>query len=115
MTNNYSFIYDFVISGENFSEIKLMEQHQVLCRNGCGFYSNQGKDGLCSVCYKEMIKKKQQPPVNMPASLTPTSTASKPATSSHQASGSVETATPTVVLPKTQPVKVGRFLRYGFQ
>ena len=48
-----------------------MEQHPVLCRNGCGFYSNNGTDGLCSVCYKDVIKKKQQPPTNMPASLAP--------------------------------------------
>lgn len=43
----------------------------VQCRNGCGFYSNAGTDGLCSVCYKDCIKKKQQPPTNMPASLAP--------------------------------------------
>jgi len=48
-----------------------MEQHPVQCRNGCGFYSNAGTDGLCSVCYKDMIKKRQQPPTNMPASLAP--------------------------------------------
>jgi len=48
-----------------------MEQHPVLCRNGCGFYSNNGTDGLCSVCFKDVIKKKQQPPTNMPASLAP--------------------------------------------
>ncbi len=48
-----------------------MEQHPVQCRNGCGFYSNAGTEGLCSVCYKDMIKKRQQPPTNMPASIAP--------------------------------------------
>ena len=41
-------------------------------RNGCGFYSNAGNEGLCSVCYKDLVKKKQAPPTNMPASLAPT-------------------------------------------
>ena len=34
----------------------------VQCRNGCGFYAGSGTEGLCSVCYKDAIKKKQQPP-----------------------------------------------------
>jgi len=49
-----------------------MEQQTVQCRNGCGFYGNAGTEGYCSVCYKEAIKKKQQPPTGMPASLAPT-------------------------------------------
>jgi len=91
-----------------------MEQHPVLCRNGCGFYSNNGTDGLCSVCYKDVIKKKQQPPTNMPASLAPTpgamaslsideditSTSTSPAKTSN-----VDTALPTVILPSSQTDK----------
>jgi len=42
-----------------------------LCKNGCGFYANSGNEGLCSVCYKEFVKKKQAPPTNMPASFSP--------------------------------------------
>ena len=71
-----------------------MEQHPVQCRNGCGFYSNAGTDGLCSVCYKDMIKKRQQPPTNMPASLAPSPGAmaqSPSSSSSSAAAASVET------------------------
>ena len=41
-----------------------------LCKNGCGFYANSGNEGLCSVCYKDFVKKKQAPPTNMPASFS---------------------------------------------
>jgi len=95
-------------------ESNQMEQHPVLCRNGCGFYSNNGTDGLCSVCYKDIIKKKQQPPTNMPASLAPTpgamaslsideSSSSNP--SPQKTSVSVDTALPTVILPSSQTDK----------
>uniref|UniRef100_A0A182VWY4 AN1-type domain-containing protein n=1 Tax=Anopheles minimus TaxID=112268 RepID=A0A182VWY4_9DIPT len=37
---------------------------QPMCRSGCGFYGNPAQDGLCSVCYKDLLRKKQQPPVS---------------------------------------------------
>lgn len=37
---------------------------QPMCRSGCGFYGNPAQDGLCSVCFKEALRKKQQPPVS---------------------------------------------------
>jgi hypothetical protein len=89
-------------------ESNQMEQQSVHCRNGCGFYSNAGTDGLCSICYKEMIKKKQQPPTGMPASLAPTPGAmaslsieesSRQQANKSTTSASLDTASPTVLLP----------------
>ena len=48
----------------------VQQSHATLCKNGCGFYSNAGNEGLCSVCYKDIVKKKQAPPTSMPASFS---------------------------------------------
>ncbi len=98
-----------------------LQQTPTLCRNGCGFYSNASTEGLCSVCYKDTVKKKQQPPNNMPASLAPTpgtmaslcideasgaaaagasgAAQSSSSTSPFSSSASVETGSPTVIVP----------------
>ena len=36
--------------------------HTTLCRNGCGFYGSSAFDGMCSKCYKDTLKRSQQPP-----------------------------------------------------
>lgn len=43
---------------------------EALCRSGCGFYGNPATDGLCSVCFKEALKKKQQPPQSTPSPVS---------------------------------------------
>jgi len=37
-----------------------------LCRNGCGFYGNSQFDGMCSKCYKDAIKRRNQNPSPTP-------------------------------------------------
>ena len=65
------FLSDFGQSAKMDSrDGNVQQNHPTLCKNGCGFYSNAGNEGLCSVCYKDIVKKKQAPPTNMPASFS---------------------------------------------
>lgn len=70
---------------------------QALCRSGCGFYGNPATDGLCSLCFKEALKKKQQPPQSVPAPSSG-SVSSVATPSAQQQASLIDTATaqPTV-------------------
>lgn len=90
---------------------------RALCRSGCGFFSNPSMDGLCSVCYKEAVKKKQQPPNQTPTNASGNTPQAFPGTGdgasndtgtmSNQASGGggLDTALPTIAAadPKDKP------------
>lgn len=79
-----------------------------LCSNGCGFFSTTDKEGLCSVCFKEKLKKEaesQGPPTTSSSTQTPpppppSETASAPSPSSQslsqqpQASSSTSNSAP---------------------
>ena len=69
-----------------------------LCSNGCGFFSTTDKEGLCSVCFKEKIKKEAEsssPPTTSSSTQTPpTSGTSAPSAPSAPSSESRSPAPP---------------------
>jgi len=75
---------------------------QALCRGGCGFYGNPSTDGLCSLCYKEALKKKQTPPQTAPSSLSSETYVN--------AQNMMETAIPTIPVLTIPPVSASTIL-----
>lgn len=85
-----------------------MQAPPTLCRSGCGFYGNPSTDGHCSVCFKEAVKKKQQPPSPTIISSNSPGRSSSPSSNTTLAlnSSAPLLATPTAVPVASAPIPV---------